>query len=416
MKLYFLGVIIINILVIGNGFDIAHGLPTSYRNFLDFVNLVNKTHDALNQNINPSTKDSYSKDLKKYIKENETLKNSLTDLLDKKSSDEISNDITLIYNLTHSNFWVNYFNKISNEIGQNWINFEDEISKIVQKLDSEIWSENILQYKNLLPKDFTIDKKTLIDLLDKDLYNLTEALEIYLYNYINEIYYFNDIDGKRVRIVENPDISMLHIDKVLSFNYTNTFERLYATTKKRIQFNYIHGKAQIHGKDTCNMILGINEYLPLESTNTNIDFIKFKKYFQRIHKNTGREHREWLDNIKEQQDTYTYKLKGYKKIKLAIWFFEKKKKPFKIKNPHKYYHQIYFFGHSLDIVDKDIIEFLILNDNVRTYIYYHNTTSYEEKIINLVKIIGKDELIKRTAGKNQTIFFLKQTDTIENDT
>lgn len=26
-----------NILVIGNGFDIAHGIPSSYKNFLDFV-------------------------------------------------------------------------------------------------------------------------------------------------------------------------------------------------------------------------------------------------------------------------------------------------------------------------------------------------------------------------------------------
>lgn len=25
-----------NILLIGNGFDLAHGLPTQYRNFLDF--------------------------------------------------------------------------------------------------------------------------------------------------------------------------------------------------------------------------------------------------------------------------------------------------------------------------------------------------------------------------------------------
>lgn len=26
-----------NILVIGNGFDIEHGIPSSYKNFLDFI-------------------------------------------------------------------------------------------------------------------------------------------------------------------------------------------------------------------------------------------------------------------------------------------------------------------------------------------------------------------------------------------
>lgn len=29
-----------NILVIGNGFDLAHGLPTKYRDFLEFVKVI----------------------------------------------------------------------------------------------------------------------------------------------------------------------------------------------------------------------------------------------------------------------------------------------------------------------------------------------------------------------------------------
>lgn len=29
-----------NILVIGNGFDLAHGLPTKYGNFLEFVKVI----------------------------------------------------------------------------------------------------------------------------------------------------------------------------------------------------------------------------------------------------------------------------------------------------------------------------------------------------------------------------------------
>ena len=31
-----------NILVLGNGFDLAHGLPTTYKDFLDFANVVEK--------------------------------------------------------------------------------------------------------------------------------------------------------------------------------------------------------------------------------------------------------------------------------------------------------------------------------------------------------------------------------------
>ena len=39
---------------------------------------------------------------------------------------------------------------------------------------------------------------------------------------------------------------------------------------------------------------------------------------------------------------------------------------------HKYYHNLYIIGHSLDITDRDILKTLIINDNVRTHIYYHN--------------------------------------------
>ena len=35
-----------------------------------------------------------------------------------------------------------------------------------------------------------------------------------------------------------------------------------------------------------------------------------------------------------------------------------------------------------------------------------------QQIVNLVKVIGQDELIKRTGGKNKTIEFKKQADMI----
>jgi len=35
-----------NILVIGNGFDLAHGLPTKYTDFLDFVQAFQKSNNV----------------------------------------------------------------------------------------------------------------------------------------------------------------------------------------------------------------------------------------------------------------------------------------------------------------------------------------------------------------------------------
>ena len=71
-------------------------------------------------------------------------------------------------------------------------------------------------------------------------------------------------------------------------------------------------------------------------------------------------------------------------------------------------HNVYIFGHSLDITDKDILRELILNENVYTTIFYLNRDVMGQQIANLVKIIGQDELIRRTGGKSKTIEFKQQ--------
>lgn len=80
------------------------------------------------------------------------------------------------------------------------------------------------------------------------------------------------------------------------------------------------------------------------------------------------------------------------------------------------YHKVFIFGHSLDITDKDILRKFILNENVKIIIFYTDKEDYKKKIINLIKIIGQDELVKRTGGKNKTIVFQKiNTCTLESD-
>ena len=53
----------------------------------------------------------------------------------------------------------------------------------------------------------------------------------------------------------------------------------------------------------------------------------------------------------------------------------------------------------------------ILNDNVFTTIYYRNHDQKGQQIANLVKVIGQDELIRRTGGGSaRTIEFKQQQD------
>lgn len=75
-------------------------------------------------------------------------------------------------------------------------------------------------------------------------------------------------------------------------------------------------------------------------------------------------------------------------------------------------HNLYFFGHSLDITDKDILRDLILTENVHITIFYHNKDAMGQQIANLVKVIGQNELVRRTGGSTRTIEFKKQQDMI----
>ena len=67
----------------------------------------------------------------------------------------------------------------------------------------------------------------------------------------------------------------------------------------------------------------------------------------------------------------------------------------------------------MDITDGDILRDLILNNNVNTIIFYHNKESMGKQIANLVKVIGEDELIKRTGGNTKTIEFRLQRQMVE---
>lgn len=246
--------------------------------------------------------------------------------------------------------------------------------------------------------------KRLRDILLKDLEKLIRVFEIYLTEYVEKI----EI-GKK-----SPDIDALEIDFILSFNYTHTYSKLYdvsSCSKQEVAdpFDYIHGKADINNTIvTNNMVLGIDEYLSKKGRNKDIEFIAFKKYYQRIHKQTGCKYKEWVDEIKEDYQQYQSELKRISEFKgheEAIRELTNRRKNSS--------HNLYIFGHSLDVTDKDILRDLILHYNVHTTIYYLNKDVMGQQIANLVKVIGQDELIKRTGGSTKTIEFKLQQDMVE---
>ena len=66
---------------------------------------------------------------------------------------------------------------------------------------------------------------------------------------------------------------------------------------------------------------------------------------------------------------------------------------------------VYIYGHSLNITDRDILRDLILEDGAQMVVFYHNKEALGDQIANLVKVIGEEELIHRTSGSNGSIKF-----------
>ena len=378
------------ILLIGNGFDLAHGLPTSYKDFLDFCKMVRElyTYPIIDNEYNQKKLIDWNTD--------KTIKSKLLECYENRKNcfeDKITTqckELDELYDCIKENVWINYFLEREKSIGENWIDFESEISNVVQAIETLKGyierDEDVLKIKDTKQQTIIyflkIAKKSLQDVFNLkridgfiedisiELDKLIRSLEIYICEFVNEI----DI------IKENDDIKTITPDYVLSINYSNTYERIYGQSKE-VTYDYIHGKADIENNvDTCNLVLGIDEYLE-DDKNDKLEFIAFKKFYQRIYKSTDSTYMKWVEQIKKYPEVN---------------------------------HNLFIFGHSLDKTDRDILKLLICNDNVTTKIYYYRKNKNDKKelgklIKNLVRIMGQDELISRTMGEHKTIEFIPQT-------
>lgn len=399
------------ILIIGNGFDLAHGLPTTYEDFLEFLAKIKLTKECRdcgqikksldNWTTNSVTTPSPHPIIKKYILDSLNTRVSGNDHYNRNTGksefkpidaniepndwDHIyakntNKSIQLLYDRIGYNIWFDHFfckynsNKMS---GLNWIDFEQEIKNIIISLNEanlEIIDINTIlkkfqlseDYSNLIlenPYDFPNTSRDVIDFLQKDLDNLIKCLEIYLEDCVKKIPVRKVFLG-----IFNHDF-----DRILSFNYTDTFARIYSRPNIFPEYDYIHGKTQLSSKNN-NMVLGIDEYLEDTKKDRDTTWLQFKKYYQRIHKKTSCKYTKWLEDID--------------------------------KNSEK--TELYIFGHSLAVTDKDVLRAFIMNDNIRTTVFYHNTETFGQQITNLVQIIGQDNLDKKVRSAHPSLIFKEQ--------
>ena len=426
------------ILLIGNGFDLEHGLPTSYMDFLDFCQRVERIY-TLNPEVTPEI---YERNNLEDWKGNVVLKENLRAAFEsRKYQDRLPENavddrepvvgsnalFNEIHNCLRGNPWLKYFENVKKTMGRSWIDFEAEINRIVQQLDGlgamtkpqinfrsfKYENDNINElsrkvYKKLNPGK--PEEMVPVDQFAASLYSELErfirALEVYIAGFVQEI----AVERK------SPDTEHLQPDRVLSFNYSNTYERVYGAGRD-IVYDYIHGKADLNSNArTSQLVLGIQEYLSDDRKDQDLLFLPFKKYFQRIYKSTDNAYLSWAYQFQEEDARYRCNVQSF----LAGEPVPQPKAPGRrhfftdlASIPHTT-HELYIFGHSLDVTDGDVLRRLICNDSVQTTIFYQHKdaddkSSLAKKIRNLVRVIGQDELIRRTGGPSQTIRFLPQT-------
>ena len=369
-----------NVLFLGNGYDLNYKLPTSYRSFLltvDFLlkhslNSVNNIGDVFG-NCDLTKQD-------KFIQESY--------MLYKDTYDSVVLDgeiLKQIIEKTRNNIWFNYFIKSFNkDVG--WIDFEKEIAFIIKSFQiffskadvvfipkrifedkgskyvimemfnffiekeefsrslspgaRRVLSEYTIEYP-LKSDNYIINKEKIINFLIEHLNDLIDVLKLYFQSFI---------DNSTKLLFKQSKISQLkvmeHNDIVVSFNYTNTYELFQPSAK------IFH----VHGNINDKIVLGVNSDESDEENSVDISFIGFKKYYQRTYYGTDISYLRWLRELFDDSG-------GGEDIHLLV------------------------MGHSLDVTDKDYISELFSMSS-KIIILYHNDSAKSQYIKNLIKIFG----------------------------
>ena len=409
------------ILILGNGFDLAHGLPTRYSDFLEFAKRVMYIYI----NLSDTTEEDFYKDniVSWGINEpadtaKDFLKEKLVGFFKKRQARDIPSPdnpntyvpdvhvderIDLFYGYLKDNIWYKYILSLYNDKkvrGENWIDFEHEISFIIESIDNthislsqslydvinSIKSEkkaNILQgkielffstcIKCLQGKPYEMVRKTNIRDLRAKIYNNLErlilAFEIYLTDFVEDMPVLKKISA----------IETIKPDYVISFNYTNTYEKYYLKAGEQTKICYIHGVCDKNRKpENNNMVLGIDEYLPEEKRTEQVDFCIFKKFVQRIRKHNDVSYATWCEEVENARIRLSYG---------------------DVSN-------IYIFGHSLDVTDKDILKRFLICNKTRIHIFARDKSSEGELIANLLRIADEDIIISKSTASPLMIEFL----------
>lgn len=364
------------ILILGNGFDLAMGRKTSYKDFIEFADkLFVERDDQLDEFLK-----KHQIDIEKY----------------------------------RNNLYIQYINENKSTLGENWSNLEIMISQLAEAIDffrlnsdklyhksGDLYPKYVDRFHKMMNEEGNSASKIFIGTIFLKLYNssgwdklerelalselnnlfinhldlLTELLEIYL-SYRDYI----DFEVEQIIPSETALDAIYGISdaSVISFNYTHTPNKIYKIPLEKTHF--IHGEINLERPDyeINTMVFGIED----KANEINSDLIPYQKFYQRVVKETGNMYEKFFIN------------KVNRRIVTLI-----------SKN-------IIIFGHSVDPLDKEIFQKCFQLTYHREYNYRFIFTYYDDStkrsiIKNLVIILGKDRLVELT-GQRKVVFVQSQ--------
>lgn len=393
-----------NVLLLGNGFDINVNLPTKYCDFLHTVEyLINES----------ATRFRFVGEV--FSSQDLQIKNSFIMACynkHKEAFDETvlaEDEIDKLVSIAQKNIWFTYLlNSFNKDVG--WIDFEREIATVIHSfqrflpgLQTQFYDKSLptasvdryiinrfsffyQQTRNAsvsntgqrIPALYAVDKQyiieyplgsgiqtvnceRIIETLEDELKALAQCLQLYLRCFVEKPVEILVKKAKLTRID-----AFKYTNQVITFNYTHTYEKLYSCDQ------VFH----IHGDTNKTIVLGVNPDKSDEGENIDTSFLKFKKYYQRTVNKSDSEYLRWL--VEQQDNT---ELIHPEKISLLI------------------------MGHSLDVTDRDIIEELFLISNDIT-ILYHNDDALSSMVTNLVRIFGREKFYNLRTKNKLTFLYL----------
>ncbi|MFM6994168.1 MAG: AbiH family protein [Sediminibacterium sp.] len=321
------------LILIGNGFDLAHGLKSSFKDFIfDYCFQVLK---RLFSNLE-------YKDL--FIKLNFIRASELFDETE--------------FNLTLENAFYKFNEVINNKnIGVQWKSaFFKRVLFDVEKFN---WVDIELIYFHFLKQDYTLNNKESLDQLNLQLNFLKKLFLEYLQNQLNFHTYIVsqeilDQFQQHIKISDVIPETLKGKKKpknycILNFNYTNIAEKY--SNEFHSQYIPIHGELNSENSTKQAPVFGYGDELDR-------DYIKFES-----HKDES-----VFEHIK------SFKYLQYNHYRNLIEFIESK--PF----------QVQIFGHSCGLSDRTLLNTIFENENcisIKTFYYrwgeYGEFDDFEQK-------------------------------------